>query len=101
MRQPVQPPGSAETAGEAQWAGDRPGAEDRIPAVAHACTLCGRTARPLRTGEEEIHSFHVAHPALRRPGGASGPVSAAGTAGDRATAPGGRATHFRDRAKLQ
>ncbi len=52
------------------------GAEDRFPQVAHARALRGRAARPLRAGQEEIHALHLAHPPLRRPGGASRAVSA-------------------------
>ena len=47
------------------------GAQDRFPALAHARALRRRTARPLRSGQIQIHAFHVAHPPLRRPGGAS------------------------------
>ena len=72
----------------------RPGAEDWFPAVAHAGALRGRTARPLRAGEEEIHPFHVANPALRGPRGASRPVPAAGTAGDGSFSQGGRSNIF-------
>src|ERR1017187_5681131 len=101
MWQPVEPPGGAEAAGKAQRAGNRPGVEDWIPQVAHARALRGRAARPLRAGEEEIRAFHLADPALRGPGGAPRPVPATRPAGGGATAPGGRAAHFRDRAELR
>ena len=61
---------------EAQHAAHRPGAEDRLSQVAHARPLRRRAARPLRAGQEEIHALHLAHPPLRRPGGASGAVPA-------------------------
>ena len=67
----TKPRGGPKAVAKARHDGHRPGAEDRFSPVAHARPLRGRTARALRPGQDQIHAFHLAHPPLRRPGGAS------------------------------
>ena len=73
-----EPSRSAKIVAKAQHAGDRAGVEDWIFEIAHAGAVFGRAAGALRAGEEKIHAFHVAHPALRGPGGASDAFSTGG-----------------------